>query len=391
MSFVLVLASSVIGLSGCDKKVNSTVEPEATPKVEALSDLRVGPVRRWPRPTGSQLTTGSVSLLGGISGENIAWVSGDKATKTMGVFLCDSQEIIQLNTGLPHAHFPRVSGSRVVWVGLEFSDTGVGSGEIYLYDGEKTIRLTDNDYTEKYLDISGTTVAWVGRDGDNSTANVFVYDVLRGSTTRITNYHDSGHAARPAASSPRVDGSTVVWESNIGWDGEIFIYSDGKVTQLTNNDYEDSSPQVSNGNVVWMAEIGKGWEVFYYDGSTITQLTDDGRLNEYPQVSGSKATWSGYDGQDFEIFFFDGARVTQLTDNEVNDKNPHIDGSNIVWQASDGNDLEIFFHDGEAITQVTDNDYDDGAALISGSTVVWMSEHKDIFTWTAPGQTPNGE
>jgi len=78
-----------------------------------------------------------------------------------------------------------------------------------------------------------------------------------------------------------------------------------KVTQLTNNDYQDSQPQVHGSNVVWFGHdesSGGDRELFLYDGSSTTQLTSNIYQESSFQIHGSKVVWLGYDGHDEEVF-----------------------------------------------------------------------------------------
>jgi len=63
-----------------------------------------------------------------------------------------------------------------------------------------------------------------------------------------------------------------------GWDGndwEIFLYSKGIVTQITDNDYTDDLPWInSKGRIVWQGYDGNDYEIFLYSKGTVTQITD---------------------------------------------------------------------------------------------------------------------
>lgn len=110
-------------------------------------------------------------------------------------------------------------------------------------------------------------------------------------------------ALSQAISSPKISGDKVVWSASDGNDSEIFLYSNGVTTQLTNNLVDDLSPAISGNNIAWAR--------FDYSGS-------------YP---------------DTEIYFYDGSRTIQLTNNTVQDGTPVISGTNIAWNS--GGDIVL--------------------------------------------------
>ncbi len=66
-----------------------------------------------------------------------------------------------------------------------------------------------------------------------------------------------------------------VWHGFDGNDYEIFLYSSGTITQITDNDYDDVDAQInSKGKVVWYGWDGNDNEIFRYSKGTITQITD---------------------------------------------------------------------------------------------------------------------
>ncbi|MCK4627067.1 MAG: PEP-CTERM sorting domain-containing protein [Phycisphaerae bacterium] len=153
-----------------------------------------------------------------------------------------------------------------------------------------------------------------------------------------------------------------------------------RVTQLTDNDYNDQCPQISGANVTWSTfQLGVGSDIFHYDGSTqvTTQVTDNGAAgNAQPRISGSNVVWRAYDaGSNLQIFLYNAVTqaTTQITDNNDHDTSPEISGSNIVWEGRDGSDWDIFLYRGstQITTQLTYNGHSDDSARISGETVVW--------------------
>jgi hypothetical protein len=146
--------------------------------------------------------------------------------------------------------------------------------------------------------------------------------------------------------SPQICGSQIVWQgldpNDSDW--EIFLRRDTDNVQLTHNDTDDTNPQTSCSTVVWQGrDPNQGdWEIFYYDGNEITRLTHNDYDDVNPQVFNSYMVWEGWDGHDWEILFSAGQEIIALTENSHDDCCARISESLIVWQGGDGNDWEIF-------------------------------------------------
>jgi len=68
-----------------------------------------------------------------------------------------------------------------------------------------------------------------------------------------------------------------VWHGFDGNDYEIFLYSNGTLTQITDNGYDDYDAQINfKGKIVWYGSDGNDNEIFRYSKGSITQITDNG-------------------------------------------------------------------------------------------------------------------
>ncbi|MEL7409678.1 MAG: hypothetical protein AAFN00_22520, partial [Cyanobacteria bacterium J06558_2] len=154
---------------------------------------------------------------------------------------------------------PGISGNNVVWSQSDGNDS-----EIFLYNGNETVQLTDNDVDD-----------------------VFSFS--------------------------RISGNNVVWSRSDGNDSEIFFYNGSETIQLTNNDVDDASPRISGDNVVWTNGSGSGEELFLYNGSEIIQLTDDNLQDFAPRLLGDNVFWLQFNN--FESG--EPAKVLLATPNDV--------------------------------------------------------------------------
>lgn len=100
-------------------------------------------------------------------------------------------------------YFPQISGEKVVWKGTDAK----GNSEIFFYNGEETIQITNNDVTDKSPAISGNNIVWVGEDGWNE---IFFYN--GNETIQLTNNKELSEVSIQLDGNPKVDGNRVVWQ-----------------------------------------------------------------------------------------------------------------------------------------------------------------------------------
>lgn len=144
-----------------------------------------------------------------INGTQIAWYQGSKGALLLRK---DDGVIVRLADHASYAdHSPYIHNGMVVWSAYDGNDT-----EIFLYDGVKTIQITDNKINEYYPSIY----------------------VLPDRSYRI------------------------VWVGDDGNDEEIFTYDGGEIIQITDNNMRDYQPHIYNGQIVWCGYRLGGPEVF---------------------------------------------------------------------------------------------------------------------------------
>jgi hypothetical protein len=191
---------------------------------------------------------------------------------------------------------------------------------------------------------------------------------------RITN---NGHYLDQ---SPKInDAGQIVW---YGWNGvpddfELFFFSGGQISQLTNNDYPDMWYSINNrGQIVWTgANEGSGL-YFYNDGHT-TKLTSSGGQSNYssPINDNGKIVYSQYDSGKYNIYVYDSTSgtTTKIIDNAYNNWKPLINNRDqIVYEGWNSSCNELFFYSGGITTQITNNDKREGAYQINNNgQIVW--------------------
>jgi len=303
-----------------------------------------------------------------------------------GIFYYNGTTITSLTSG-NYRSSPQINDvGDVVWV-QEVYITWMGdilnnNKEIFYYDGENTIRLTNNydDDNDPQINNSGEVV-WIRFDGiDNE---IFYYDGIDIVKLTDNDYDDD---------SPQINdcGETVWVRHDVPWKGllydyydlntsEIFYYDGANIIQLTDNDYYDACPQINDsGEVVWSGSDGHDKEIFYYDGANIIKVTDNDYDDNCPQINDSgEIFWIGNPPgrSNNEIYFYDGMDIIQLTDNYNYKDSLQINNSGeAVWRMAKGSGYEIFYYDGIDIVQLTDNDYNEiGPRINDSGDIVWYT------------------
>jgi hypothetical protein len=182
-----------------------------------------------------------------------------------------------------------VSGGTVVWA---------AGGDVFRNQSGETVPMTDEAYPGKGdvsdLDVSEDRIVW--SDTVGTDREIFYFDgeeVVQLTDDDVDQF------------SPRISGSRVVWQV-IGLDGEDDVelhLFDGEVSApLTDNDFHDHFPQISGANVVWVgrsSDVGAPGEIYWYDGASIRRVTENDYEDGVPSISGSRFVWYGC--PDFEI------------------------------------------------------------------------------------------
>ena len=252
-------------------------------------------------------------------------------------------------------------------VTLNSQNIAIEEAGITLYE---TVKLTT--LGSGFFKSSGSNYVWVTTKGANSVLNLYngtttlpiansVYDIVTPGTPDNYNISNGGY---------NISGNTVVYAKKDGNDTEIYRYSSGTTTKLTNNTINDYAAQIAGNNVLWYANDGTDVEIFRNNGTTTTQLTNNDTDETDLKLSGSNAVWVGWDGNDYEIYLNNGTTTTQLTNNTTDDYSPVISDNKVAWFNWDGTAENLFFYNGATTTRITNN-IEVYNPLVSGNQVVY--------------------
>ena len=175
---------------------------------------------------------------------------------------------------------------------------------------------------------------------------------------------------------PQVSDGRVAWREGIGSQAEIYVYEDGIINKLTDNETADeligiagdyiawqqfvsagSTEQtqqmnlVVNGNVIaagvpyisdaYLGRNGLAWcniyhdigpsVIYFYDGLSVRTLSFGGtRSNHNPDISGSRVVWSGFDDDGNHAYMYDGQGISKLPNGVGIGQTPRIDGDYVT-------------------------------------------------------------
>jgi hypothetical protein len=252
---------------------------------------------------------------------------------------------------------------KFAWV----SPTQNGNKEIFYYDGLQTQQLTfsNNQGNKTIMDFTNGEIfyqdIWYDYDnGSTQISDLFLYK--------------DGNLIKLCDNSQFISYAGYRYGNRICWvagpygsstDNEIYLYDNGIISRITNNDYLERYPKLNNDYLVWVAAGSLDVENKYFiykDGNT-TELPVD-ILGYYYLLSDKGIIWQGCDGGpnchetpndlDHEIFFYDFDKVTQITDTPDKIERGYMATNDFIYVLSSNEDrtepvLSIFDYQGEKL------------------------------------------
>jgi hypothetical protein len=219
----------------------------------------------------------------------IRWVVGDHVlwkTRTPGglyaLYLYDGRA----NVLIAESTDPHLDG--VIRGSVYFQDHGVS----YIYDGAGVRPKTPPPPSLPRV--------WEERQETSSNSvQVDIYYADQTGTTNIWSRSYSWEVFPPSLPRPRLAGNRVLWtSSDAGFhdeppESEVYVYQDGVVSQLTDDDYDDFGLVVSKGRAAWIRTDGAAYQVLLYDGTEISEVTGfDQPDSSNLRISGSFLAWN---------------------------------------------------------------------------------------------------
>ncbi|MBF0387120.1 MAG: S8 family serine peptidase [Candidatus Omnitrophica bacterium] len=233
---------------------------------------------------------------------------------TADIFLRDAfgleKQITNLNT---HQTWPKLSGDKIAWMDLRYSDQSELQYDLYMYDlakGEET-PVSRNSFPQYMLSpLSGNNLVWFDRRNGNS--DVFLYNMEDKSQRQMTYSLDDDIL-------PQVVGDKIVWIRNSVSGSSIMLAQGvGSEQSLDKTSAVYASPSFSGDRIVWAdGRDGKNYQIYMYDlarqvGFQLTQV--DGKDHLYPKVMGSWVMWMeyAYNQNEYGNFLYKTTRLFEI-------------------------------------------------------------------------------
>lgn len=219
-------------------------------------------------------------LFPNLDSGNVLWIDNNPATIRSNINYYNGTTIIQLVLNMTvHSGgegITKISNQSVAWAGSNYPNTF--PQQVYLLDIESgnISQLTEqyslySQLTASFIDIGSGQVAWinsfrgsVGPDNYDYNRDIFFFD---GETTiRVTN-DDKKYA------NIKIDNGQIVW---VG-EHQVYFFNGEETIQITNNDenlflyaYSNLGPRIDNGTIVWSQSDGNDTEIYYTQASNST-------------------------------------------------------------------------------------------------------------------------
>lgn len=208
------------------------------------------------------------------------------------------------------------------------AQTASEPSEIFLYNGNEVIQITNNNYSDHGPNLSNGEIFW------------------------------------------------RAYPNGVSSNTEFFHYKEGVTTQLTNTGWYKTLMDTDNGQAVWSEDVDSNSEIFYYDGTSVVQLTDDDLMHRYPSIHNGEIAWYTYDSaaSSYYIYHYNGTDVIRLTDGSTMVMAPSIYNGQIIWKAYDPatTKYELYLYDGNTISQLTDNTQTENSPAIHENIIAWL-------------------
>lgn len=218
---------------------------------------------------------------------------------------------------------PKLSGRYAVWSARPDAHT---PAEIYLWDSNRVIQLTDNDFADEMPRLAGNRVVWHTTTADD-TRHIMFWDGSTGETTVLDTFDISmvgNTPQRTVVGYPHVSETLVVW-NHIGEDGNMNVRN-----------------------------------LFMWDGETVTQLTDNHAVNIVRDISGSQFVWSASNlAEGRRFLLWDGEGAIEFAPAATTIGNPSIDAGHVVWAQRRSRDTtDIFLYHDHTTLQLTSAEFE---------------------------------
>lgn len=244
---------------------------------------------------------------------------------------------------------------------------------------------TDSELPEGNPTSDGRQFTWRGERP--SSSELFLW--RDGEITQLTDDdRDEFNAVGTGDLFVWLEGDECYTAKDMPKDCAVWAMEDGERFQLTFDQGSEFEPVARDGTVIWQRGLGKGLDIWWYRNGELRQLTGQPWGEGQPVISGDRMVWVGAPDRQADLFEFRGQPegllsyntpgVVQLTRDRAIDRQPSIDGDWTAWVRHDGEDDEIMLSDGESQWRLTDNRVQDVTPQVNAGRVAWVMKSDPI-------------
>ena len=281
----------------------------------------------------------------------------------------------------------------IVFVGGDLDNPEVS--QVYLFSNGILTKITDNN-TQKMLGYSNLSInkqkqmVWIQSDYDATLTNLVGFNVYTATPTtkpkRINNLISEFNniCAYPSIN----DNGQIVWQQyGEGTDTDIFLYSNGIVTEIFPGGGEENFPRINNNGYV----VFEGWnppegdyisKIYLWDGNEATTIASKESANcAFPIIDNDNNVvfQTPYEakpaeGNVYEVYSIEEKKSYQI-DKPITGGEPLGNISTIWMEKSkiifEGFDNQIYLFENNTLTQLTESGVNT-SPFITGDKMGWV-------------------
>lgn len=294
-----------------------------------------------------------------ISGDQAVWAGLDGQ-----IYLYDGSSTFKVTNSTYKSTKPDISGGKSIWI-TDMSYYGGywhGSYELNYYDGNSITKLIQNVSVQPEACISGDYISWISYDNVSGYYQVYLYN--NGTTQAITNsssYYKNGLD---------MDGNRLAWmEGNDVWE-----YNGNHLSKLNATGTTNSGVKISGNNAVWQCQNGSKYEVWLNDGNS-SKMVDNSDLPVNPVVCGNNVAYTKYWMGKNDVYLYNGTNSTRITQDTTTEKSLRVSDAGVTWVANDGTADQIYYYSLAAgtITKITNDASSVNDYQLSGNRLGWCT------------------
>lgn len=280
-----------------------------------------------------------------------------------------------------------IEGNKIVWVR--------NAANIQMFDIEtfelETISVTGKEAGLKFApNIQSGNVVWrlYDRDRiqsiymwDGSEINLidsYMNEGMPFIVDQFAGFPPSNHALDPSTFEGR-----VVYSKWDGSDYELFVWEDGDITQITDDDdnINDLEPNIWGDYIAfsqWPFDKVDPHYASLWDGSKIIQLAERG---DDPHTDGESVVFSDWNddifGRGFDVILWKDGVYTNISPSFGNDFEPQVSGNLISWANNpregftESTSRDVYIYDNGEIEVLADSDLNEHITWTDGDIVVF--------------------